>query len=161
LPQPDAIVVPLGSAGTAAGLVAGMVELGVSTRVVAVRIVGPALMGKQRAVWLAHRTARRRGLAASLPALARSLEVERGYLGRGYGHSTEAGDRARAAAVSEGLSLDVTYTAKTFAAALDLVASSRFGRVLYWHTLSSSPLGPMLEGAPPLAAELDRLFTPQ
>jgi 1-aminocyclopropane-1-carboxylate deaminase/D-cysteine desulfhydrase-like pyridoxal-dependent ACC family enzyme len=161
LPRPDAIVVPFGSAGTAAGLTAGLVELGAATRVVAVRIVGPALIGKQRALWLAHRTARRRGFAAPLASLARSLEVERGYLGRGYGHSTEAGQHAASAAAREGLSLDVTYTAKAFAAALDLVASARFRNVLYWHTLSSTPLAPLVERAPPLPAELDRLFTPQ
>jgi 1-aminocyclopropane-1-carboxylate deaminase/D-cysteine desulfhydrase-like pyridoxal-dependent ACC family enzyme len=158
LPRPDAIVAPLGSGGTAAGLAAGIVELGVATRVVGVRIVGPALIGKQRALWLAHRAARRRGFAGPLASLARTLDVERGYLGRGYGYATDAGERASSAAKREGLALDVTYTAKTFAAALDLVASSRFRTVLYWHTLSSTPLAPLLEGAPALDPKLDRLF---
>jgi D-cysteine desulfhydrase len=158
LPRPDAIVVPLGSAGTAAGLAAGIAELGVSTRVVAVRIVGPALMGKGRTLWLAGRAARRRSTAARLSSIARVLELERGYLGRGYGYATEAAERATATAAREGISLDVTYTAKTFAAALDLVAAARFRHVLFWHTLSSTPLGPLLEHAPALPAELDRLF---
>jgi D-cysteine desulfhydrase len=158
LPRPDAIVVPLGSAGTAAGLAAGIAELGVSTRVVAVRIVEPALMGKQRALWLAYRAGRRRNKGASLSSIARVLEVERGFLGRGYGYSTEAGDRAVIAGAREGVTLDVTYTSKTFAAALDLVASSRFRRVLFWHTLSATPLAPLLAGAPNLPPELEHLF---
>jgi D-cysteine desulfhydrase len=158
LPRPDAIVVPFGSAGTAAGLAVGIAELAVPTRVVAVRIVGPLLMGKGRGLGLALRAARRRGLGAALPSLARTLEVERGYVGRGYAYATEAGAHAAATAAREGLSLDATYTAKAFAAALHLVESSRFRRILFWHTLSATPLAPLLEGAPPLPPELDRLF---
>jgi hypothetical protein len=49
--------------------------------------------------------------------------------------------------------LDPTYTAKTFAAALDRVnalaeAGGEPKTVLYWHTLSSAPLAPLLAGAP-------------
>jgi hypothetical protein len=58
-----------------------------------------------------------------------------------------------------GLSLDPTYTAKTFAAALDMVRRSPGQAVLYWHTLSSRPLEQLLADAPgtlppPLAALL-------
>jgi 1-aminocyclopropane-1-carboxylate deaminase/D-cysteine desulfhydrase-like pyridoxal-dependent ACC family enzyme len=158
LPMPDAIVVALGSAGTAAGLAAGIAELGLPTRVVGVRIVEPLLMGKQRALWLALRAARRRGIAARPAALARTLEVEHRYLGRGYGFATSEGEAAIASAAREGLTLDVTYTAKTFAAALRLVETERFRHVLYWHTLSSTPLSPLLERAPALPRELESLF---
>jgi 1-aminocyclopropane-1-carboxylate deaminase/D-cysteine desulfhydrase-like pyridoxal-dependent ACC family enzyme len=174
MPVPDAIVVALGSAGTAAGLLAGIAGCnpeGVSsssslplpsllaTRLVAVRVVSPVLMGRQRVLLLAWRAARRRPLAVSWGDLAARLVIEPGFLGAGYGQATAAGDRATDLAEREGLDLDPTYTAKAFAAALDLVEKARFERVLYWHTLSRAPLEPMLAQAPPLPAELDRLFT--
>jgi D-cysteine desulfhydrase len=158
LPRPDAIVVALGSAGTAAGLLVGSVSLGLTTKVIGVRIVGAALMGSQRALWLASRAAQRRGLAVSVRALASSLSVERGYLGTGYGYATPVGDRAADIARGQGLALDATYTAKAFAAALQIVANAQFRNVLYWHTLSGTPLSTLLERAPTLPPELDRLF---
>jgi len=163
LPCPDAIVVPLGSGGTASGLLAGIVALGLATKVIGVRIVGPTLMGKGRALWLAVRALRRRGVAIEVGALAKRLEIERSYLGRGYGYPTGEGDRATKTAAQESLFLDATYTAKTFAAALDLVDKGRFRRILYWHTLSSAPLpralGRALESTPELPSEMERLFT--
>jgi len=185
LPVPDAIVVALGSAGTAAGLLAGIAggkPTGASssssppsssssssssspspslqeTRLVAVRIVSPALMGRRRALLLAWRAAHHRQLGASWGDLAARLVLDPGFLGGGYGRATAAGDRATDLAKREGLVLDPTYTAKTFAAALDLVEKARFERVLYWHTLSSASLEAMLIQAPPLPPELDRLFT--
>jgi 1-aminocyclopropane-1-carboxylate deaminase/D-cysteine desulfhydrase-like pyridoxal-dependent ACC family enzyme len=178
LPVPDIIVVALGSAGTAGGLVAGMSALTAGgtttssgapsstpgpslseTRLVGVRIVSPVLMGRQRALLLAWRAAHHRRLGVSWDDLAARLALEPGFLGAGYGRATAAGDRATDLAERAGLTLDPTYTAKAFAAALDLVEKGRFQRVLYWHTLSSAPLEPMLSRASQLPAELDRLFT--
>lgn len=169
LPVPDAVVVPLGSAGTAAGLLAGMAGSTpevpspapslAETRLVAVRVVDPVLMGRKRALVMAWRAAREEKLGLDWGDLGARLIVEPGFLGAGYGHATEAGDRATELARRDGIALDATYTAKTFAAALDLIEKERFERVLYWHTLSSAPLEPLLEGAPTLVPELDRLFT--
>ena len=172
LPVPDAIVVALGSGGTVAGLLAGIAGLGATgaassiaapslaeTRLVAVRIVSPVLMGRRRALLLAWRAAHHRHLGVSWDDLAARLALESRFLGAGYGHATAAGDRAMDLAEKNGLALDATYTAKAFAAALDLVEKARFPRVLYWHTLSSVRLAPMLRGAPQLPPELDRLFT--
>ena len=156
LPKPDAIVVALGTGGTAAGLLAGVVALGYTTKIIAVRIVGPALMGREKALWLAFRAVRRRGLHLGFGALLGAFELEPGYLGRGYGHETEKGTLATGAAASEGLALDATYTAKAFAAALDLARTGRFANILYWHTL---PGGSRPDPMPALPDELDRLFT--
>ena len=87
--------------------------------------------------------------------------IDRGYIGAGYGHPTPAGDRAIDAASSVGLCLDPTYTAKAFAAALDLVARGDAKTILYWHTLSSAPIAPLLLNAgaeDALAPELLRLL---
>lgn len=168
LPAPDAIVVALGSGGTVAGLLAGVASARPAAsplqslpeaRIVAVRVVDPLLMGRQRALLLAFRTARAKHLDVTWDDLSARLVVETNYLGEGYGKVTVAGARATEMAAREGLTLDSTYTAKTFAAALDLVEKGRFERVLYWHTLSSAPLGALLAESPPLPAVLDRLFT--
>lgn len=161
LPSPDAIVVALGSGGTAAGILAGLVHEGLSARLVAVRIVEPVLSGRWRLLALAMAASRAASISVQPVRLARQLEVDGRWLGAGYGHPTEAGERALAIAKEQGLKLDPTYTAKTFAAALDLVASGKYRRVLYWHTLSSAPLEPLLENAPredELPAELRALF---
>jgi 1-aminocyclopropane-1-carboxylate deaminase/D-cysteine desulfhydrase-like pyridoxal-dependent ACC family enzyme len=169
LPVPDVVVVALGSAGTAAGLLAGMAgskprvpspapSLS-ETRLIGVRVVEPLLMGRQRALLLAWRAALDEKLGLDWSDLAARFTVEPRFLGAGYGYATAAGDRATELARRDGLTLDATYTAKTFAAALELVEKERFERILYWHTLSSAPIEPLLDGAPSLVPELDRLFT--
>jgi 1-aminocyclopropane-1-carboxylate deaminase/D-cysteine desulfhydrase-like pyridoxal-dependent ACC family enzyme len=164
IPAPDLIVVALGSAGTAAGLLAGLVASKVggalrATQLVGVRVVSPVLMGRRRTLALSFRAAHHRKLDVSWGELGARFTIESTFLGAGYGQASPAGDRATGLAEREGLRLDPTYTAKTFAAALDRVENGAFARVLYWHTLSSAPLEPTLIHAPELPPELDRLFT--
>jgi D-cysteine desulfhydrase len=162
MPEPDVIVVALGSGGTAAGLVAGFAAEGLATTVLGVRVVHPWLAGTLRTAALAALVARRAGTRAAPGALAARLHVETGFAGPGYGHPSTAGDRAVALAAGAGLALEPTYTAKAFAAALDRVARGRHKNVLFWHTFSSAPLAPLLEHAPSeaeLPAGLRRLFT--
>ena len=79
-------------------------------------------------------------------------------LGKGYGEPTDAARRALDVGAAAGLQLDLTYTAKCFAGALECVQSARFKNVLYWHTLSSAPMAPLLENAPAVPARLERLL---
>ncbi len=144
MPEPDLLVVALGSGGTAAGLVAGLALEGMRTRVLAVTVADPA--------WLVERMTRSLACRCA-PSLRRQevlgrLEHERRYLGAGYGHGTERGRAAIVAGAKEGISLERTYTAKAFAAALDRVALGRERTILYWHTFSSAPMAPLLVGAP-------------
>jgi hypothetical protein len=76
------------------------------------------------------------------------LVVDRRFLGRGYGYETEEGRTATRDAQAAGLSLDPTYTAKTFACALWYVRARAARVVLYWHTLSSAPMEPLLAEEP-------------
>lgn len=161
LPIPDAIVVALGSGGTAAGILAGMVRHGLPTRVVGIRIVEPLLSGRLRTLALTMAASRAGRLRLEPRRLSAQFTVDGRWLGAGYGHPTEAGERATVVAESQGLRLDPTYTAKAFAAALDLVHHGAYGRVLYWHTLSAAPLTPLLANAPlegDLVPELRMLF---
>jgi 1-aminocyclopropane-1-carboxylate deaminase/D-cysteine desulfhydrase-like pyridoxal-dependent ACC family enzyme len=153
MPEPDLVVVALGSGGTAGGLAAGLELEGLRSRVVGVVVAEPAWFVALRARRLARACLRLAG--GRRPArgwLDARLEIDRAWLGLGYGFTTEAGTRAMQAAEGVGLVLDPTYTAKTFAAALDRVERLRDApapkTVLYWHTLSSAPMAPLLAGAP-------------
>ena len=79
------------------------------------------------------------------------LVLDRGELGDGYGWPTDGAKRAMVLAQKEGLELDPTYTAKAFAGLVrDAIGVAQGKRLLYWHTLSSADLRPLVESAPPL-----------
>src|SRR5437867_6446915 len=132
---PDAIVTPLGSGGTAAGLALAVAAMGWPTRVVAVR-VAPRIVANS---WRVRRLAlgAERLLAhydIPLTAPLSPLTILDG-LGRGYGHPSAAGESARQLAAEYGLVLDSTYGGKAFAA-LPECAGRGFRRVVFWHTFA-------------------------
>ena len=120
VPAPDVQVCALGSGGTLAGLLAGRAVTGVAGEVWGVRVTPPF----------------------AVPA----VRVYEGALGEGYGRPTDDARRATALFARDGVTLDDTYTAKA-AAGLIALARQRPRRYLFWHTLSSAPLDPLLGGA--------------
>ncbi|MBI5533577.1 MAG: pyridoxal-phosphate dependent enzyme [Deltaproteobacteria bacterium] len=148
MPEPDVILAALGSGGTVAGLLAGVIQHGLRSRVIGVHVVTPPATSTANTLFLARMVCRRLGIHASSADLWKRLETDSSMLGKGYGHATSWGDRATERAATVGLTLDPTYTAKAFAHALALVNLGAAGTVLYVHTLSSAPMGPLLEGAP-------------
>src|SRR5438034_7838942 len=113
---PDAIVVPLGTGGTAAGIALGLGWLGWRTEVVAVRVAPRIVANRWRTLRLGRRAAaliRRAGIEFSVPRSALRVRVV-DAMGKGYGHPTEEGDRAAAVAAEHGVRLDPTYGAKAF-----------------------------------------------
>ena len=134
---PDAIVTPLGTGGTAAGLALAMATLGWPTRVVAVRVAPRMVANAWRVKRLALR-AERLLTHYDIPLTAHfsplTVLVVHG-LGRGYGHPTSAGESARQLATEHGLVLDSTYGAKAFAV-LPECARRGFRRVVFWHTFA-------------------------
>jgi 1-aminocyclopropane-1-carboxylate deaminase/D-cysteine desulfhydrase-like pyridoxal-dependent ACC family enzyme len=157
MPEPDVCVVALGSGGTAGGLAAGLAAEGMSARVVGVCVSKPP--------WALHRMARLLAWACA-PKPARPqlrLAIDTRFLGRGYGHGTPEGDEATDIARAAGLTLDPAYTAKAFASALWHVRARRGHVVLFWQTLSSAPIEPLLSAAPMeanLSPRLRRLLLP-
>ncbi len=127
---PDAIVVPLGTGGTAAGIGLGLAWLRWPTRVIAVRVATRFVANGWRVARLARRAARL--LEISSPPLR--VQVVDG-LGAGYGHPSPAGERARLVAADHGLRLDPTYGAKAFAVLLQPAPRS-VQRVVFWHTFA-------------------------
>lgn len=151
LPEPDVVVVAVGSGGTAAGLAVGFEELGLKTRVHGVVVSPPVALVRALTRRLTRATARLAGLdaAAGERAVAR-IDLDASFLGGGYGVPTKESEAAMAAAAQHGLELDAIYTAKAYACAL----TERAPNVLFWHTLSSAEL----PDAAPLPARLERLF---
>jgi 1-aminocyclopropane-1-carboxylate deaminase/D-cysteine desulfhydrase-like pyridoxal-dependent ACC family enzyme len=149
LPEPDVCVVALGSGGTAAGLAAGFAAARLKTYVVGVCVSSPQWVLRLASLLLARACARRAGVDVTFASMRSRLRVDGRFLGPGYGHVTATGNDATVLARdAAGLTLDPTYTAKTFASALWHVRARRARHVLYWHTLSSAPMAPLLEGAP-------------
>jgi D-cysteine desulfhydrase len=145
LPEPNHVVTAVGSGGTAAGLALGLRLAGLRTRVAGI-VVSDALRLDRRALLrLAARSAAllgRRG-AAGVEAAAGDLDLDSldGWIGAGYGHRTEAAERASTEATAAGLELDPVYTAKAMAATLELARSGRLGTgpVLFVHTDGPRP----------------------
>ena len=159
LPQPSHAVVPLGSGGTAAGLLLGLRLAGLETRVAPVLVNDKTKLEPRIIVHLARRTARllrRRGAdIPDLPLPHTDVQVETRWLGGGYGHRTPESERALdLAREREGLTLEPVYTAKAMAALLALREKGAFGAgpVLYWHTHNALP-------EPPAGTEAPRRFS--
>jgi D-cysteine desulfhydrase len=145
LGAPDAVVVPLGSGATAAGLLLGFWLAGRETQVCAVRVTDPWFANRFTVMRLARRTARllRRHGVTIVPGRA-SLRVVTDQLGAGYGHGTPAGGRMREMMANAGIVLDGTYGAKACAGLRSLAPS--FPRLCFWHTFDTRLVsGPPVE----------------
>ena len=145
LRAPDLLVVPLGTGGTAAGLLVGLAVAGLPTRVLGVQVVSQLVANHRRVARLARQTHALLGRLAgvSLPPLdVARLSIERSAFGGAYGRPTTA---ATAAAeqlrLAGGPRLDPTYSAKAFAVALDRARRSSDDQILFWLTFDGRWLG--------------------
>lgn len=149
-PAPQRIVLPIGSAATSAGILAGLSlakRLGIlqaMPQLCPVRIAAFPLSRRGRVLSLAlSATARLAELTGDArQALAKHellpLSIVTDQLGAGYPEPTPAGAVAQAAFTQAGYPiLDGTYSAK---AAAHVFAEPAPGPVLFWCTKSSAPL---------------------
>jgi 1-aminocyclopropane-1-carboxylate deaminase/D-cysteine desulfhydrase-like pyridoxal-dependent ACC family enzyme len=141
-PSPDVQVCALGSGGTLAGLLAGRAVGGRGGEVWGVRVTPPIAAPAIRVRSLARAVLTRRASTAQCPA----VQIYEGALGAGYGRPTVEADAARALFARDGITLDDTYTAKA-AAGLVALARRTPRRYLFWHTLSSALMRPLLPDA--------------
>ena len=164
LPRPDVIVLPTGSAGTLAGLLAGARYLDWPLEIVGVRIApfiacNRATVGST--VWRTERFLRR-----AAPALARRGTVVRYRLlgsavGPGYGHPTaEAIEALPVVERLVGAPGEVTYSAKALVGLRALCRDERYEgkNILFWNTLSAARPPAPGEGLSELPRGLQRLF---
>lgn len=143
MPMPSRVVLPLASGGTAAGLLLGFAIADVPVEVVGAR-VGPRVFVHRRNVFsLVRRTSRliHRITGETVPAVDRSrLRIVHTVYGGAYGRPLPRA--ARAAALlheAAGITLDETYSAKAWTAALEEPAGTR-GPILFWLTFDATCL---------------------
>jgi D-cysteine desulfhydrase len=137
----DHIVVASGSAGTHAGLVAGLVALNAGIPVTGINVRRPRAEQEGNVHRLAVATADLLGTPA--PAAADIVALD-DWVGPGYSLPTPAMVEAvRTLAAAEGILLDPVYTGKAFAGLLALARSGHFAPgapVLFLHTGGSPAL---------------------
>ena len=133
----DHLVHATGSAGTQAGLVAGLVGLNSGIPVLGIGVRAPR--GKQEAnvLALAQRTAAHLGLPDGT-VRAEHVAANCDYVGQGYGIPTQGMvDAVRLLAETEGLLLDPVYSGKAMDGLVNLIRQGRFRsdeNVVFLHT---------------------------
>ena len=154
-PEPRRVFVAAGSGGTVVGLAVGLAAAGLTSEVVGVRVAHAVAINRPRLRRLAHKCVRiLREADDRFPDVAslamQHLVIDGSRMGGGYGVPTPEGEEAIGRAAEDGVSLEPTYTAKTFAALLaEATTAPGEGPLLYVHTLSSADMGPLIDGAPP------------
>lgn len=140
LPKPAEIVVAAGSGATVAGLCVGAALALPGTRIHAVQVapgkLGPFSVCHPDTINAMRRRAWKdlRRLEPALPASpADNLTWHDEYLGPGYGESTPAAASAMKSGATAGLTLETTYSGKSFACFLDRLEQAD-GDVLFWQT---------------------------
>ena len=144
LPEPDYIFVANGSMGTSAGLTLGMKLANLKTIIYAIRVTDPSVANFVNTRNLAIKS---RALLAkhdqSIPNISfEHLIIDGNYYGETYGKPTREGLEAiKHLKDTENITLDPTYTGKTFAGLIDFVRNKRSElkdkTVLFWNTYSS------------------------
>jgi 1-aminocyclopropane-1-carboxylate deaminase/D-cysteine desulfhydrase-like pyridoxal-dependent ACC family enzyme len=134
---PSVIVHATSSAGTQAGLLAGVTLLGLRTRILGVSADASSAELSPIVLDLARAALEATGVSGDALG-ADAVVVEEGFVGDGYGIPSAASrEAAQLAARHEALLVDHTYTAKALAAVVAGVREGRFGGegpVLFWHT---------------------------
>jgi D-cysteine desulfhydrase len=150
---PHSLVVPLGTGGTAAGLLVGLALAGLPTQVVGVRVVPRVVANRARVLRLARRTHALLARLADveLPALdATRFLVDGGAYGGAYGRATpDALAAAEELRMVGGPMLEPTYSAKAFSVALARARHSPDEHVLFWLTFDGRWLASDKAPTPP------------
>jgi 1-aminocyclopropane-1-carboxylate deaminase/D-cysteine desulfhydrase-like pyridoxal-dependent ACC family enzyme len=137
LPAPAAVVLPVGSGGTAAGLALGFAIAGMRTVVVGARVAPRIAAGRMRVLALARRARRylERLSGERIPRVDVSrVQIIHDVYAGAYGRALPGAERvATMLQRATGLELDGTYSAKAFSAAMALAARERHP-VLFWLT---------------------------
>jgi L-cysteate sulfo-lyase len=132
----DHIVIATGSAGTQAGLVAGLHGANAGVPLTGISVRAPKPKQEENVYRLTQATAELLGLSTPVPRDA--VMAEDGYVGPGYGLPTPGMlEAVTLTARHEGILLDPVYTGKGMAGLIGLIRAGKFGRdenVLFIHT---------------------------
>ncbi|TFG29739.1 MAG: pyridoxal-phosphate dependent enzyme [Promethearchaeota archaeon] len=145
MPEPDYLFVANGSMGTTAGLTLGIKIAKLKTIIYAIRVTAPNFGNFENTKYLASES---RALLAkydpSIPSLSfKHLIVDGNYYGEAYGKPTREGLEAiKLLKETESITLEPTYTGKTFAGLIDYVRTKKNKlknkKILFWNTYNSN-----------------------
>jgi D-cysteine desulfhydrase len=142
LPLPSAVVVPFGTGGTAGGLALAFAIAGLPTRIVAARVVPRMVANRRHLLSLTRSCAKliQRLEGRTIPAVHPSrIQIVNDVYGGAYGRPLPAAHAAASALHSlSGITLDDSYSAKAFVAALNLPHDDP---VLFWLTFAGGREG--------------------
>ena len=142
LPEPDFLVVGVGTCGTMAGLLLAMKIAGLRTKIIGVRCVDPIVSNRARIAQLASQASKLLGLP-SLVKRADVLLADPPYPLR-YGQPmSTALELIAETNCRSGIQLDTTYTSKVGLFLRDFSRSEAVASktLLYWHTYCRPTLG--------------------
>ena len=132
----DRLVHATGSAGTQAGLVAGLVAANSGIPVLGVGVRAPAPVQHAKVLELARATSDYLGARTAIED--DDVQVNCDYIGEGYGIPTAGAIEAiRLLAELEGIFLDPVYSAKGMAGLIDLIRRGHYGadeQIVFLHT---------------------------
>lgn len=138
----DQIIHATGSAGTQAGLVAGLCAMNAGIPLLGIGVRAPKPKQEANVLALAEATTARLGCAGIVQP--DDVVANCDYVGDGYGIPTEGCLEAiRMFAELEGLLLDPVYSAKAAAGMIDLIRKGHYTasqRILFWHTGGAAAL---------------------
>ncbi len=151
IPEPDIIYVPCGSAGTAAGLIAGCKMLDLKTRIHAVAVSTELFASKSSIVKNSNKSinyiSKYDDSIPPIEVVPEDFELVKGYLGSDYGVKTKRGQKAIDLVMElegkrKGFKLESTYTGKSMAALLDFIKreDNKSKTILFWNTYNSNDL---------------------
>ena len=147
IPEPDRIYVPMGTMGTAVGLMLGLKVAGLKSQVIGVRVIDETIANKRRLSQLFSKTSTfLHSLDPSFPKLELSSNDAycRGdFFGNQYALFTKEGMAAvTRMEQNEDIKLEGTYTGKAFAALISDVEkyNLRDRVILFWNTHNSRDL---------------------
>lgn len=132
----DRVVHATGSAGTQAGLVAGLIGINAGVRVLGIGVRAPKDRQEANVHKLAQEVAEYVGVHGGVPREA--VEANCDYVGAGYGQPTDGMYEAVSmVARLEGILLDPVYSGKGMAGLIDLIRKGKIGSnetVVFLHT---------------------------
>lgn len=131
----DRIVLPTGSGGTHAGILAGVEQAGLPWRVHGISV---SRSSEQAGVIVSGLVQDIFGLEDRQRSAVSALDIDDSRVGPGYGQPTaEMIEAVQLVAREEGILLDPVYTGKAMAGLLSLVRTGAIGpdeTVVFWHT---------------------------
>lgn len=138
----DHMIVPSGSAGTHAGIIAGMIGNAINIPVTGIGVNRPKPKQEEAVYTLANQTLELIGAGVSIPR--EKVVAYDDYVGPGYSLPTDAMVEAvKLLATTEGILLDPVYSGKAMSGLIDLVRKGHFkegSNLLFLHTGGSPAL---------------------